>query len=96
MLSNGAIIITFTLCGAWHGNTVAFLIWGVYHGLGLSAVNIYQKWKRKVRNEAVRRYFGSRLSYAAGVFLTFNFYSVGLLLFVLSLDELHMLLSRLT
>ena len=49
-LSNVAIVVTFVACGFWHGDTASFLIWGLYHGLGIAAVNTYQKWKRQVRH----------------------------------------------
>ncbi len=93
-LSNLAMVITFMVCGLWHGNTVSFLFWGLYQGLGLSTVNVYQKWKRKVRNPRLRRYFSSPWSYAGGVVLSFNFYAAGLLLFVLNASELKLLFSR--
>jgi alginate O-acetyltransferase complex protein AlgI len=82
VISNVAIIITFFLCGAWHGETLNFILWGIYHGIGIAIVNGYQKWKRKVRNPLVIKYFGSRLSYGVGVFLTFNFFALGLLFFL--------------
>jgi len=82
VISNTAIIITFFLCGAWHGESVNFILWGLYHGVGIAIVNIYQKWKRQVRNAFALKYFASRLSYAVGVFLTFNFFAMGLLFLV--------------
>ncbi len=82
VISNVAIIITFFLCGAWHGESVNFIFWGLYHGIGIAIVNIYQKWKRQVRNGIALKYFASRLSYAVGVFLTFNFFAMGLLFLV--------------
>jgi alginate O-acetyltransferase complex protein AlgI len=93
-LSNFAIVITFVACGIWHGNTWSFLFWGLYHGLGLSTVNMHQKWKRKVRNPWLRKYFSSSLSYAFGVVLTFSFYSAGLTLFFLNGSEIKLLLRR--
>jgi alginate O-acetyltransferase complex protein AlgI len=82
VISNTAIIITFFLCGAWHGESVNFILWGLYHGIGIAIVNVYQKWKRQVRNALALKYFASRLSYAVGVFLTFNFFAMGLLFLV--------------
>ena len=82
VISNTAIIITFFLCGAWHGESVNFIFWGLYHGIGIAIVNIYQKWKRQVRNGLALKYFASRLSYGVGVFLTFNFFAMGLLFLV--------------
>jgi len=95
LLSNCAIIVTFVICGIWHGDTAIFLLWGLYQGIGLSTVNIYQKWKRKIRNPAVRKYFTSKLSYSLGVIGTFTFYSVGLLTFILNTSEMKLLLVRL-
>ena len=36
-------MIAFALCGLWHGPHWHFVIWGLYHGLGLSACVTYQK-----------------------------------------------------
>jgi alginate O-acetyltransferase complex protein AlgI len=82
VISNSAIIITFFLCGAWHGESVNFILWGIYHGVGIAVVNVYQKWKRQVRNALALKYFASQASYAVGVILTFNFFAVGLLFLV--------------
>lgn len=93
-LSNLAIIITFIACGIWHGETPNFIIWGAYHGLGISMVNIYQRKKRKVHTSVFVRYFRSRASALAGTFLTFNFFTWGLLLFTCDLSDLKILISR--
>jgi len=88
-LSNVSILVTFLVCGMWHGDTAAFVLWGLYHGVGLSVLNAYQKLKRRARSDLLRRYFRSKLSLAVGAFLTFNFFAFGMLFFfadVLSLD----------
>jgi alginate O-acetyltransferase complex protein AlgI len=92
LLSNFAILVTFLACGIWHGNTMNFLLWGLYHGVGISLVNTYQNWKRKVRNEHLRDYFTSRVSYWVGVFMTFNYFAGGLLLFVLNMRQIATLI----
>ena len=51
-LSNLGMIVTFVACGMWHGEAVHFLIWGAYHGLGISVLTIYQRQKRKVRERS--------------------------------------------
>ena len=79
LTSNAAIVMTFLLCGAWHGETINFLLWGLYHGVGIATVNTYQRWKRRVRSAVAISYFASPLSYGVGVLLTFNFFAVGLL-----------------
>ena len=94
-ISNISIIITFIICGMWHGETMNFVIWGLYHGIGLSVLNVYQKRKRKVRNIYVRKYFNSKYSTIVGVIATFNFFAVGLIFFALSLDEIKLIAAEL-
>lgn len=94
-LSNICIIITFVVCGIWHGKGLNFILWGLYHGIGLSILNVYKSLKRKIKNQRIRAYFESNLSYGIGVFLTFSFFSFGLLLFVLDVPTIMNLLNHL-
>ena len=80
-LSNFSIIVTFIVCGIWHGDTIYFVLWGLYHGLGLAALNTYKKYKRKVRNKTLRSYYRSKYSEVIGIVATFNFFAVGILFF---------------
>jgi alginate O-acetyltransferase complex protein AlgI len=92
LLSSVSILVTFLICGLWHGDTIAFVLWGLYHGVGLSILNVYQKLKRRARSDFLRRYFTSKLSRVVGVFLTFNFFAFGMLFFftdVISLDVIR-------
>jgi len=93
LLSNVAILVTFVICGIWHGDTLNFAFWGLYHGIGISCVNTYQQWKRKVRNPTARKYFASSWSYGLGVIATFNFFALGQSLFVLNSTDLLALLG---
>jgi alginate O-acetyltransferase complex protein AlgI len=93
LISNAAIITTFFLCGIWHGETINFILWGLYHGVGIAAVNVYQKWKRQVRTPLALKYFSSPLSYGLGVVVTFNFFSLGLL-FMLNAEQARTVFSR--
>jgi len=94
-LSNISIIVTFIICGMWHGETFNFAVWGFYHGIGLATLNIYQKQKRKIKNGFLRSYFTSRYSQLAGVLCTFHFFVFGLLLFSCEMDEIGSLLVNL-
>jgi D-alanyl-lipoteichoic acid acyltransferase DltB (MBOAT superfamily) len=98
-LSNLGMIITFIACGMWHGESANFILWGAYHGIGIALLTIYQRQKRRVRSPFLQRYFRSRVSTAVGVLVTFNFFALGLALFVLDLGKLQILvravLSRL-
>jgi len=87
------MIITFIACGMWHGETINFLLWGAYHGLGISVLTIYQRQKRKVQNPLLQRYFRSRASAVIGTIATFNFFSIGLAMFVLDMAKLKNLVN---
>jgi alginate O-acetyltransferase complex protein AlgI len=95
LLSNLGMIVTFIACGMWHGETANFLLWGAYHGMGISILTIYQRQKRKVRNPTIQRYFRSKLSVVIGTFVTFNFFALGLALFVLDMRNLGILFNSL-
>ena len=94
-LSNISIMVTFVICGMWHGETWNFVIWGAYHGLGLASLNVYQRYKRKIRNKPIRRYFGTRYSKILGTFMTFNFFVIGILLFAMDIADIKALVLRL-
>ena len=40
-VANG--ILAFALCGLWHGAAWNFLLWGLYHGVGLAVCSSYRK-----------------------------------------------------
>ena len=40
-VTNG--LIAFALCGLWHGPAWNFVIWGLYHGVGLTVCATYEK-----------------------------------------------------
>jgi alginate O-acetyltransferase complex protein AlgI len=78
-----AQISTMVLIGLWHGVTAGFVLWGLWHGAGLFIQNRwsdYMKdhtpaWGMSRSGQVILRY--------SGVFLTFNFVSLGWLFFVL-------------
>jgi alginate O-acetyltransferase complex protein AlgI len=93
LLSIVGMNVTFIGCGIWHGEAPHFLLWGAYHGLGISVLNLYQRRKKRIRSRAAQRWFNSRYSRWAGAFATFNFFAAGLALFVLDLGQVRTLLS---
>jgi len=78
-----AQVFTMILIGLWHGVTWSFVLWGLWHGLGLYAHN---RWSELIRLR-IRNPFPARSQLflnGIGVFLTFNFVSLGWLFFTLS------------
>ncbi len=93
LLSIVGMNVTFIGCGIWHGEAPHFVLWGAYHGLGISVLNLYQRQKKRIRNPALQRWFKSPYSHWAGAFATFNFFALGLALFVLDLEKVGTLLA---
>lgn len=42
-----AVIATFTAIGVWHGASWLWLLWGLYHALGVVAFLSWSRWRRK-------------------------------------------------
>lgn len=95
LLSVIGMNVTFVSCGIWHGEAPHFVLWGAYHGLGISVLNVYQRQKKRIRNRHVQRWFASRYSRWLGAFATFNFFAAGLALFVLDVGQIRALLGAL-
>ncbi|MCC7118877.1 MAG: MBOAT family protein [Anaerolineales bacterium] len=73
---------TMMLIGLWHGVALNFLCWGIWHGLGLFVQNRWSEWARtKIQTPLTPR--RKLLADALGMFLTFNFVSLGWLFFTL-------------
>jgi alginate O-acetyltransferase complex protein AlgI len=36
-------LIAFALCGLWHGPAWHFVLWGIYHGVGLTVSLTYRR-----------------------------------------------------
>jgi alginate O-acetyltransferase complex protein AlgI len=95
LLSTVGMNVTFLACGLWHGNTWNFVLWGAYHGFGISAASVYQRQKRRIPLPWLQRYFQSRTSRVVGAIGTFHFFAAGLSLFVLDLEQLRVLATAL-
>ncbi len=82
-------LIAFSICGLWHGADWNFLIWGLYHGLGLAVCANYERSFGSVGRGVARTF---RAVPALGWLVTFGFVSVGWLFFFYQLpDALRML-----
>lgn len=81
---------TMSLIGLWHGVSWNFLLWGIWHGLGLFIQN---RWSEFMRTRITTPLPPHRQLFltAAGIFLTFNFVSLGWLFFTLPTPQLTLL-----
>jgi alginate O-acetyltransferase complex protein AlgI len=75
-----ALMVSFVLCGLWHGLTIGFLIWGAAQALGLVMVRVYGQFlQKRLGKPGVKRYLASPWIRAAASVLTFEFQAVTLL-----------------
>ena len=75
---------TMILIGFWHGGTLNFILWGAWHGVGLF---IHNRWSEFIRNRLpawTQTPRGQIVMNALGVFVTFNYVTLGWLFFTLS------------
>ncbi len=92
LISSIGYIITFVLCGIWHGNTLNFIYWGLWHGVGLVMLKLWDSYQPLV----VKNQWSKSWLYQSGtLLLTFLFVSTGWLLFHYSHDQLIEILSLL-
>ena len=86
-LASAAYLVTFLFCGFWHGSTGNFLVWGLYHGLGLAAYDVYRQRRllafRRVGQALPRPTTRGRLLFVPATFL---FVSLGWVFFTLPLS----------
>jgi len=85
VIAAACYMTTFIVVGAWHGLTPNFLLWGLYHGLLLTAYHLYKVWIPI----AVARspLYSSRGATWAGMGLTFFLVTVGWVLFMVDLPS---------
>jgi alginate O-acetyltransferase complex protein AlgI len=74
-------VSTMLLIGLWHGVTWNFALWGLWHGVGLF---IHNRWSEYTRARAARwasTPLRAGVLNLSGIFLTFNFVSIGWVFF---------------
>ncbi len=75
-------LITMAAVGIWHGSTLSFFIWGIYHGVGLSLYKIYSDLLKKYASERFVDFLNeSKFVHYGNIFLTFVFVSIGWVFF---------------
>lgn len=70
-------LATMLAIGLWHGISWNFVVWGVWHGLGLFAHKKWGEWTRPWQARARQRPWLWRGAQAAGWFLTFHYVLLG-------------------
>lgn len=83
------LVLVMAISGLWHGAAWNFVVWGLYHGLGLAVYNIYSRLLLKPLGKDRRK--DSEIAWPnriVGILVTFLFVSIGWVLFAsTSLEE---------
>ena len=76
-------LLTFIICGLWHGSSINFLYWGLWHGIGLT---IYKLWNVKIKPN--KTFFESQVYKGISIAITFIFVTIGWLFFHYTTEQL--------
>lgn len=82
LVASAGYVLTFAFCGVWHGDTTNFLVWGLYHGLGLCIYTSLPPSLKPAGSSPV-----SLRRKAAWWLITFHFVTFGWLLFACPLPD---------
>ncbi|MBE2281174.1 MAG: MBOAT family protein [Ignavibacteriaceae bacterium] len=74
-----AILITFTICGMWHGASIPFIFWGILHGFYMS-FGLLTKKIRKRFTDAIKL-TNTPLHKFLQIFITFHLVLIGWVFF---------------
>ncbi len=84
-------LTSMALCGLWHGAAWHFVLWGVYHGVGL---NLFRMYRDARERWGLTRTFGPVGDIGARL-VTFHFVCIGWVLFVLPAETAGPVIARL-
>lgn len=76
-------VSTMLLIALWHGMTVNFILWGLWHGLGMFIQNRWSDWTRPLSVRIQQRPGLNRLVTGFTTLLTFHFVALGWVWFAL-------------
>jgi alginate O-acetyltransferase complex protein AlgI len=85
--------VAMTLCGLWHGAAFHFMVWGMYHGIGLNLHRAYQVVRERFLGP--KQGEGHPALRLLSVVGTFHFVCIGWVLFVCELQTAWGIILRL-
>ncbi|MBI5723140.1 MAG: hypothetical protein HZA50_04215 [Planctomycetes bacterium] len=75
-----AFLVSFVLCGIWHGISVGFFLWGLAHAVGLMVTNIYRHWlTRRLGAAGVKKYMRDWRIRLLTTVITFEYVALSLI-----------------
>ncbi|MGE5328851.1 MAG: MBOAT family O-acyltransferase [Deltaproteobacteria bacterium] len=101
--------ITMGICGLWHGAYWNFVVWGLFHGMGLTIHKAYSDMNIKIKRQKIltgksRLLFDSNSKLRQNIdnillkpfytLLTFHFVCIGWVFFVLNINDSLKVISK--
>ena len=77
-------MVVMAVTGLWHGAALHFMVWGLYHGVGLIVLRIYNK---SVGSKLPANWRDSRTLTVASTLLTFHFVVIGWIFFAADFSQ---------
>ena len=84
----GLQVATMTLIGLWHGILPNFVLWGVWHGVGLFLHNRWREHAAPRISAWAASPLRKNILNIAGILLTFHYVAVGWLFFILPVEQI--------
>ena len=95
LISALGYIITFIICGIWHGTALNFLYWGLWHAFGLILFKLWHVYIYKKRLSSKSSLF-LKLYSASAVITTFSFVTIGWFFFNYQTGAIHIIASEIS
>lgn len=82
------LFLSLTIMGAWHGSTLNYLVFGILHGFGVVATQVYSgALKARLGRAGIKKYMSSRWIECCAMLVTFHFACATFLVFPNGLRE---------
>jgi D-alanyl-lipoteichoic acid acyltransferase DltB (MBOAT superfamily) len=95
LAASGAFLISFIICGLWHGVKWEWFAWGIVQSAGLITCNLYRVWlNRTLGRKGVKRYLANPWIRVVAIFITFEFAAVALAVAMYPYQEISWWTSR--
>lgn len=76
-------LLTMVLIGLWHGISPNYLVWGVWHGIGLIIHTQWNKWMQEIGFSSSKYGHAGAIIPVISTIFTFTFVSIGWIWFVI-------------
>ncbi len=86
-------LIVMAITGLWHGAGWHFVLWGLYHALGLITLRLYRRYLLPVLSQR-GSFLESRTANVLSILLTFNFVNIGWIFFACDTGQSIYVLTR--